>query len=87
MDKTLGVVMGLAFALVMLVVVSGMLEGVVPQPTPGAFACPYCDQSFDTLDELVEHVASEHPDEPPIQPIEIEILAAKEAKGTANMNI
>ena len=40
-------------------------------PPTGAYGCPYCDQSFDTLKELIDHVAAAHPDEPPLGEIEI----------------
>jgi len=42
--------------------------GYVPA---GLFHCPYCDESFDTLSELVAHVAAVHPDKPPIQEVDI----------------
>lgn len=41
-------------------------------PAVGAYSCPYCDQSFDTIPELAEHVATAHPDKPPIGEIAIE---------------
>jgi len=68
MEKT---IMTMMMVIVMVVLLSQVVQGMVPQPTPGAFACPYCSQTFNTLQELVDHVASEHPDEPPIQPIDI----------------
>ena len=41
-------------------------------PPPGAYSCPYCDESFDTIPELADHVAEVHPDKPPIAEITIE---------------
>jgi hypothetical protein len=42
-----------------------------PPPQPLKYSCPYCDQSFDTLAELIAHGAQAHPDQPPIGEIEI----------------
>lgn len=42
----------------------------VPPPLP--YSCPYCDQSFNTLKELIDHAAATHPDQPPIGEITIE---------------
>ena len=44
---------------------------VPPEVLPGAYSCSYCDQSFDTLKELIDHMATAHPDKPPLQEIEI----------------
>ena len=48
---------------------------VVPPPPPPIlplkYSCPYCDQSFDTLPELINHAATVHPDKAPIGSIEI----------------
>lgn len=30
---------------------------------PGKYCCPYCSECFDTYEELVDHVKSEHPGE------------------------
>ncbi len=47
-------------------------EEIPPEvPPTGAYGCPYCDQSFDTLQKLIEHVAQAHPDKPPLGEIEI----------------
>lgn len=40
-------------------------------PAVGAYSCPYCEDSFDTIPELAEHVATAHPGKPPIGEIEI----------------
>lgn len=45
---------------------------VPPEVPVLAYGCPYCDRSFDTLKELVDHVAADHPDKPPLQEIEIQ---------------
>jgi len=48
-------------------------EEVPPEvPPTGAYGCPYCDQSFDTLQELIEHVTAAHPDKPPLGEIDIQ---------------
>jgi len=41
-----------------------------PPPT-GLYGCPYCDQSFETLHELIDHAAEAHPNLPPIGEIDI----------------
>jgi len=47
-------------------------EEVPPEvPPTGIYGCPYCDQSFATLKELISHVAADHKDKPPIGEIEI----------------
>lgn len=43
-----------------------------PPPSVGAYSCPYCPSSFDTIIELGQHVATVHPDKPPIGEIAIE---------------
>ena len=48
-------------------------EEVPPEvPPTGAYGCPYCEQSFDTLKELIDHVASAHKDKPPLGEIDIQ---------------
>lgn len=42
-----------------------------PTPPAGAYSCPYCAQSFDSIPELADHIATVHPDKPPIGEIEI----------------
>ncbi len=32
-------------------------------PPPGGYHCPYCSETFDSYDELVEHIQTEHPGE------------------------
>ena len=50
-------------------------EGVPPPPPappePLKYSCPYCDQSFATLQELIDHAATVHSDKPPIGEITI----------------
>ena len=71
MDKAMTAVIRAVMALGMIMIVAGMIEGMTPQPPPGAYDCPYCDMSFGTLEELIEHVRTVHPDEPPIEAIVI----------------
>lgn len=71
MDKAMTAVLGVVMGLGMIMVVASMIQGMTPPPQPGAYDCPYCDMSFDTLEELIEHVATAHPDEPPIEAIDI----------------
>ncbi len=40
-------------------------------PLVGVYSCPYCDDSFNTIPELADHVKEAHPDKPPIGEIEI----------------
>ncbi len=35
------------------------------------WTCPYCNLQFGTLDELIAHVATMHPDSPQIQKIDL----------------
>lgn len=30
-------------------------------PPPAGYTCPYCGATFETYDELVSHIQSEHP--------------------------
>ncbi len=48
-------------------------EGEPPPTTtpPLDYSCPYGPEAFETLEELISHVATVHPDEPPISQIEI----------------
>lgn len=41
-------------------------------PPPEGYACPYCEQTFATYEELVAHVQTEHPGERIPLPIEWE---------------
>ena len=43
-----------------------------PPAPPGGYTCPYCGASFDTYEELADHVQSEHPGERIPLPIEWE---------------
>jgi len=43
-----------------------------PPPEQLAYSCPYCEQSFATLDELIAHVAENHKDKPPLGKIIID---------------
>lgn len=56
-----------------MIMIAGMLGMVIPQPpTPTGYKCPYCDLYLPTLDEVSEHVASAHPDEPPFIGVDID---------------
>lgn len=65
------------FVIVMVVIMSQILQSVilpppVPPPVlPETFDCPYDDLSFPTLEELIRHISTEHPNEPQLQLIEI----------------
>jgi len=47
-------------------------EGPPPLPPALTYSCPYCDQSFDTVQELIGHVTAAHPDQPPLGEIAID---------------
>jgi hypothetical protein len=64
------IILGSLGGIMAILVLMQFIRTVTPQPQ-GDFACPYCTQRFNTLDELVNHVAIAHPDQPPIQPIDI----------------
>ena len=61
MDKSLSVVMGLVFAMVMIGVVAQMAQAATPQPQ---YTCPICGDKFMTYDELYSHFTISHPAEP-----------------------
>lgn len=61
MDKTLSVVMGLVFAMVMIGAVAQMAQAATPTPQ---YTCPICGLKFMTYDELYYHFTTEHPAEP-----------------------
>ncbi|MBA7646236.1 hypothetical protein ES703_53998 [subsurface metagenome] len=44
-------------------VVAVVLIYAVAQAAPQVYTCPYCGATFDTYEELVAHVQSEHPGE------------------------
>jgi len=68
------IIIGGMMAIVMVAVMAQFVQAA-PQPPPSpptlGYQCPYCEQTFSKLEDLVNHVASEHPDKPPIQPIDI----------------
>jgi len=57
-------------------IMAGVMQMVIPAPTPepppAGYKCPYCDLYFPTLDEVSDHVASTHPDEPPFIGVDID---------------
>lgn len=61
MDKTLSVVMGLVFAMVMIVAVAQMAQAATPQPQ---YTCPICEEKFFTYEELYQHFITAHPSTP-----------------------
>ncbi|GAI92383.1 unnamed protein product [marine sediment metagenome] len=46
------------------------LTKAAPSPPPGEYCCPYCAECFDTYEELVDHIKTEHPGERIPLPIE-----------------
>jgi len=44
-----------------------LASGIRKKPSPPTFACPYCPETFATLEELMEHIASAHPGQPPVE--------------------
>jgi len=58
-DKSLSVVIGMVFALVMIGFVAGMAQAAQPQ-----YTCPICGTKFMTYDELYQHFITAHPAEP-----------------------
>lgn len=60
MDKTLSVVMGLVFAMVMFVFVAQMAQAA----TQPQYMCPICGETFFTYDELYNHFTTSHVSEP-----------------------
>lgn len=63
---------GLGLGLVAIVGVFALAWAAPPTPPPEGYVCPYCGQSFDTYEELVAHVTTEHPGERIPLPIEWE---------------
>ncbi|MBA7716958.1 hypothetical protein ES703_126043 [subsurface metagenome] len=53
----IGLGLGLALA------VAAVAWAAPPTPPPEGYPCPYCPMVFDTFEELVAHVQSEHPGE------------------------
>jgi len=45
-----------------------LLETAPAPPPPPVYTCPYCPATFNTQEELDEHITSEHPDQPPPGP-------------------
>ena len=54
----IAVALGLGLAAVL-----GIAATAWAAPPPEGYVCPYCGAPFDTYDELVAHVQSEHPGE------------------------
>ena len=49
--------------------ITGRNIEVAPVLPPPVYTCPYCGETFDTLEELNAHIASEHPGLPPVRGI------------------
>lgn len=43
-----------------------------PEPPPEGYPCPYCNETFETYEDLVTHVQTAHPGERVPLPIEWE---------------
>lgn len=54
--------LGLGAAVVATVLIYTIAQAAPPTP-PEGYVCPYCGATFDTYEELVAHVQSEHPGE------------------------
>ncbi len=59
-DKSLSVVLGMVFALVLIGAVAQMAQAA----TPTQYSCPICGKKFMTYDELYQHFITEHPSTP-----------------------
>lgn len=59
-DKSLSVVIGMVFALVMIGFVAGMAQAAAPT----VYTCPICGATFSTYNELYQHFTTEHPSTP-----------------------
>ena len=64
------------------VMMAGVLQAIIPgetttppvePPTPpsSGYKCPYCEEYFSTMAELIAHINTTHPDMPPF--IEVDI--------------
>jgi hypothetical protein len=69
-------ILGLGTFVMMFAIITNVIrqkQQTSEQPSAGiGYQCPYCGQSFTTLQELIDHVRSVHPDQPPIQSIDIQ---------------
>jgi len=45
-----------------------------PPPTEKKYKCPFCDQTFDSLEELLKHLSEAHPTELAILGIVIVVI-------------
>jgi hypothetical protein len=62
-----GAAVGLGLATLGIILLVGKAKAA---PPPEGYKCPYCSQTFDTYEELVAHVQSNHPEQR--IPLEIE---------------
>lgn len=65
------IVGGLGLALVGVLGLTALAWAAPPTP-PEGYVCPYCGATFDTYEDLVAHVTTEHPGERIPLPIEWE---------------
>ena len=61
MDKSLSVVIGMVFALAMIIAVTQMAQATTPTPQ---YTCPICGEKFMTYDQLYSHFTTAHPSTP-----------------------
>lgn len=63
-------------SLVGMIMIAGVLQMMLPQAAepepPTTFGCPYCEQSFNTMSELIDHINGEHPEMPPYEEVDME---------------
>jgi len=65
------------------VMMAGILQAIIPgsstppepepepEPGPSGYKCPYCDEYFSSMAELITHINAAHPEMPPF--IEVDI--------------
>lgn len=66
------VIIPLGLGLGLVAAMAALAWAAPPTPPPEGYVCPYCGDPFDTYQELVDHVTTEHPGER--IPLEIEWL-------------
>jgi len=54
--------------------VGGLLAyALTARAAPPVYTCPYCGAPFDTYEELLAHIESEHPGEPPLANVAVTV--------------
>ena len=71
MMKPMMVIMMMAIMTAIIVPLVAPPAPPVP-PAPTGYGCPYCTSIFDSMGELVTHIAEAHPDEPPFVEVDME---------------